>query len=367
MTSDAGKDDVHALDSLGRILGEVVHDLAGDLIVLQGWAHLARGEAEAGRSPAAELDRVVDLSESLGVMLRDLLAVAHGRALSPEVEFSPRAVTEESLACRVRELSAMTVRFRTDLPADARIRGFGSFWGRILSNLLSNSARHAQSQVLVTLVAEADQVVLRVEDDGPGVGADARERVFQPLWSGDSSRTGLGLSSVSWLAQRLGGVAVCVEPRQLRGAAFEVRAPRVTASLAPSSSVVSRAGISGRRFLLIDDETGVRQALGRLLSRVGAEPREFDPRQQGTEKLLQAAIAAVPDVVLMDLRMGRRSGTDVWDSMRSETPSLALRTIFMTGAAPGDPDWESAVKTGQPVLAKPFTLDQLAEAVSLLP
>lgn len=357
------------LESLGRVLSELVHDLASDLVVLQGWAQVARGEADAGRAPATELDRVVELSGSVGAMLRDVLSVAEGRTASPEVGFAPRAVTEAALAQRVRELASLTVRFRTDVAGEATVRGFASFWSRILSNLLSNAARHARSQVLVRLEAVDQEVVLRVEDDGVGVGPGDRERVFEPLWTaegGSGGGIGLGLSSVSWLAGRLGGSAACVDPRELTGAAFEVRVPLAVAPVRVAAGGSVREIIGGSRFLLVDDDSAVRHALSRLLTRVGAEVRELDPHLQTDDAVVEAVIAAVPDVVLLDLRLGRRGGADLWQKLVARLPALALRTVFVTGAGPGDADWDVAASTGQPVLGKPFALQELADCIERL-
>jgi two-component system cell cycle sensor histidine kinase/response regulator CckA len=355
-----------SLESIGRVFGELAHDLASELLVLQGWAQLARGESEAGRPAVAELERVVELSESIGAMLRDLLSATEGRPVSPEIAFAPTEVTEAVLAQRVRELSSLTVRLRMEVPAEAQVRGFASFWARIITNLLSNAARHARTEVLISLRVERNQLILMVEDDGPGVAADVADRVFDPLWTGDRGRMGLGLSSVAWLVDRLGGGARLAEPSELTGAAFEVRVPLAAGigSRGPGSG--AREVIGGRRILLIDDDAAVRRALQRLLTRLGGEVRELDPAAGPDDEVLDSLIAALPDVVMLDLRMGRRGGISLWQSLVGQVPGLGKRAIFMTGGSPGDPDWDEATATGQPVLGKPFTLEQLAEAIGRL-
>lgn len=365
MTGERDQTSVDQLESLGRVLAELVHDLANDIVVLQGWARLARGEADAGRVATAELDRVVELAGSVGSILRDLLTVADGGTVSPEVGFSPRAVTEATVAQRVLELSSRTVRLRTDISEDARVHGFASFWARILGNLLSNAARHARSEVLVELRGIGHEVVLRVEDDGPGVDIGARDRIFEPLYSGEGGGVGLGLSSVAWLAERLGGEIRYVSGATLGGAAFEVRVP-LTRNRGGLTPVAVREVIRGLDLMLIDDDESVRRALGRLLRRVGAEVRELDPGAEPEERLLDIVVEAFPDVLLLDLRLGQKGGTTLWRKLKDRNPELAAKVIFVSGAAPGDPDWEDASTTGQPLLGKPFHLQQLAEAVTQL-
>jgi signal transduction histidine kinase len=75
-----------------------------------------------------------------------------------------------------------------------------------LANLVDNALRHVPSPGRVAIRATGDerQVVLAVADDGPGIPAEARERVLERFYRLDSSRTtpgaGLGLSLVAAVA-----------------------------------------------------------------------------------------------------------------------------------------------------------------------
>lgn len=353
------------LESLGRALGELVHDLANELVVLQGWAHLARAEAESGRPATAELGRVTDVADSVGRMVQDLLSVAEGRPISPDIGFAPAAVTEATLSQRVIELSSLIVRFRCSLAPDTRVRGFGSFWSRILTNLLSNAARHARSQILVELESASSHVVLRVQDDGPGLPAGSGTRIFEPRWSSASGGIGIGLSSVAWLVGHLDGTIRYAGRGALGGAAFEVRVPLAEA-LRGSAHPDRLESLRGLRVLLVDDDGAVRRSLSRLLRRVGAEVQEVDPAGEPDDRLMELLEGAHCDVLMLDLRMGRRGGYGLWKRLSVSAPPVARRAVFMSGVAPGDPEWGEAAATGQPILAKPFTLQQLSDAVARL-
>src|SRR5690554_5337269 len=98
MSQDATKQSgQESLTALGKVTGELVHDLANEVQVLQGWATLARGEAAMGRPPLNEIQRVVDISSRLGRMLRDMLATVSGETLTPELDFAPHSLTEDTL------------------------------------------------------------------------------------------------------------------------------------------------------------------------------------------------------------------------------------------------------------------------------
>ncbi|EAP0777254.1 two-component system sensor histidine kinase RstB [Salmonella enterica] len=101
---------------------------------------------------------------------------------------------------------------------------------RVLDNLLNNALRYSRTTVQVSLLLDGSQAALIVEDDGPGIEADARERVFEPFVRLDPSRDratggcGLGLAIVHSIALAMGGSVVCDES-ELGGAKFSFHWP----------------------------------------------------------------------------------------------------------------------------------------------
>lgn len=103
----------------------------------------------------------------------------------------------------------------------------------MLKNLLSNALRYSEdSEGGVRLVVRVlpGELVLRVEDRGPGIPEGQRERIGEPFFRGDPSRTrhtggsGLGLYLATLVAKAHGGT-LALDPGYRDGAAFEVRLP----------------------------------------------------------------------------------------------------------------------------------------------
>ena len=101
---------------------------------------------------------------------------------------------------------------------------------QVVTNLLTNAVRHARSEVRVALREYDDRVVLTVDDDGHGIPADERHRVFERFVRLDESRardaggSGLGLAIVRKVVEDLGG-SVEVGSSDLGGARFMVTLP----------------------------------------------------------------------------------------------------------------------------------------------
>jgi two-component system, OmpR family, sensor kinase len=102
----------------------------------------------------------------------------------------------------------------------------------VVDNLVENALNYSPIASTVTIEwgADHESAWLAVLDQGPGIGADERERVFERFFRGEASRdsegTGLGLSVVEALAERWGG-SVRLEDRPEGGTRCEVRLPLI--------------------------------------------------------------------------------------------------------------------------------------------
>lgn len=352
------------LGALGEVAGELIHDMANLVAVMDGRLRLALGDARIGRPPVAELERAVEGCADLGSMIRDVLGTLRGETVSPEVGMSPEAVVERAIRRALDTSRPVEIRMTSILPVGTAVAGRGSFLYRAVANLLANAARHATACIDVTLEPgpRSRTLVIAVEDDGAGIAPEKREAVFRPLVKGDSGGTGLGLSSAAWTVAHLGGRVRCTAGRRLGGARFEIHLPAWFPGRAVAAPV-RPVELAGKRVLVVDDNVDVRSALGRFLRRMGAEVSELGPECGSEEQVLHAVIRSMPDAVLLDLNLGTRTGVEIWSMLREHIPPLAARVVFLSGAGPGDQVYDDALATGVRILSKPFDFPELASSL----
>ena len=114
--------------------------------------------------------------------------------------------------------------------AAGRVRGDQTALAQVVRNLVDNAARHADEAMSVTVREGGHGVELIVEDDGPGIPEDQRQRVFERFVRLDEARardsggSGLGLAIVKEIVAAHGG-SVAVSSSELGGARFVVRLP----------------------------------------------------------------------------------------------------------------------------------------------
>ena len=177
----------------------------------------ARAKAEIQRN-ISELDQLVD--EILLASRLDTREVDVGMVESVDLI----GLAAEECARIDAELDVLT-----DGPLD--VQGISKLLRRAVRNLLENARRYSQGEIQLTLEKKDHSVEIRVEDHGPGVPREQRERIFEKFYRlpGSSERSGgvgLGLSLVRSIAERHGGTVHC-EARQdgRSGASFVICLP----------------------------------------------------------------------------------------------------------------------------------------------
>jgi signal transduction histidine kinase len=210
-----------------------------------------------------------------------------------------------------------------------------------------------------------DYVVLTVKDTGSGIAPEILEQVMEPFFTTKDvgKGTGLGLSMVYGFAQQSGGT-MRIHSSVGEGTRVEIWLPRAPddADIRPNEEASRAASLKFERslhILVADDHDGVRATTTALLEDLGHEIVEAVDGP-GLLALLEAAPNDF-DLIISDYAMPLVSGTDVINRARKLCPGVPC--IIITGYA------ETTSIARRPVdvqvLAKPFTLQQLSDAIRI--
>ncbi|HMF40883.1 MAG TPA: HAMP domain-containing sensor histidine kinase, partial [Polyangia bacterium] len=114
----------------------------------------------------------------------------------------------------------------TDAVDGLAVRADAAQLRRALLNLARNAVAAARAgHVQLAAAAEGDRVRIEVRDDGPGVPADLREKIFAPFFTTREKGTGLGLAFVREIVREHGG-EVAVRDAPGGGSVFSFELPR---------------------------------------------------------------------------------------------------------------------------------------------
>jgi signal transduction histidine kinase len=213
-----------------QFVGDASHELRSPLASIRQTAEVAKAHPAA--LPEGELaDAVLEEGARMQRLVEQLLLLT--RTDEGAVAVAPKDVDLDDLVLDEARRARDGVEVDTSSVWPARVRGDGPALAQVVRNLLDNAVRHARSRVVLALREVDDAVELVVEDDGPGVPADQRERIFERFVRLDEARardaggSGLGLAIVQEIVRVHGG-SVAASASPLGGARFVVRLPRAS-------------------------------------------------------------------------------------------------------------------------------------------
>ncbi len=355
----------HKLRALGQLAAGVAHDFNNVLMGIQGCADL--------------VERRLPPDSHVQPLLRDMRKTAqNGAAIAQQLlRFGCKSVDQEgstSLDAAVADSQQVIARL---LGEDTRVvldlNAGGAYVGllrgeieQILFNLATN-ARDAMPQggqlEIVTGVVQSDDrraVRLVVTDTGVGMPAAVQERVFEPFFTTKvtGEGTGLGLSSVYGIMQRVGG-SVRVRSKVGAGTRFELYFPMV-APIPDSAPVEPARALRDRLVLVVEDDRLVRMAIKMWLEQAGFRVLES---ADGTSALRLIRDTKEPiDLLLTDTILPGMNGGELARFARERWPALSV--IVMSAHSE---DWlvatnKLAERCG--VLQKPFDEKTLVSRVT---
>ncbi|RMI32327.1 HAMP domain-containing sensor histidine kinase [Nocardia stercoris] len=170
----------------------------------------------------ATLRTALAQTERLSLLVTELLALSSVEAGAVRLQLESTALQPllHDVIAEAEVLAAAVdrpVRFTTDLAApDLTVRADRARLHQVLLNLLDNATRHgpANGQVHIEARTRTGQVVIEVQDEGPGIPVADRARVFERFTHGrtDSGGTGLGLAIARWIVELHGGTIAVADP-----------------------------------------------------------------------------------------------------------------------------------------------------------
>jgi signal transduction histidine kinase len=363
------KRDDHKMEALGRLAGGIAHDFNNLLTAIVGYSDLSLGRM-SGDDPGREnLEQIRLAGDRATVLTRQLLLLSR-KQVSKRVSISLGAVAfnmEKILQSMLGEKISLVLEVESELLAIEADRGQLE---QVLMNLVLN-ARDAIvdfGTVLVRVGVEEDEeegdrnVFLFVQDDGEGMSAEIKARMFEPYFSTKPADkgSGMGLSIVYGIIQQHDG-HLTVESALGEGTTMRVFLPASDGAPVELKTEQRRVQESQgkRRILLVEDEEVVRSLASATLKFAGYEVAEAS---DGEDALgVFAERSAEFDLVITDVLMPKMGGRELMQAVAQSCPEMPV--LYMSGHIADDELQEEISKDGVPFLPKPFKPSELTEKV----
>ncbi len=363
---------LHASDRRkDEFLAMLAHELRNPLAPISAAAHLLKiGKVDAARVRQASeiISRQVQHLTSLVDDLLDVSRVSRGQVELERIPLELRAVVVDA----VEQVNPLILQRGHHLvldlaPGAARVSGDAKRLVQVIANLLANAAKYTPEggNIRLAMQVEQEQVVLTVEDNGIGLGADLVPHVFELFTQAERSSDrsagglGLGLALVRSLVELHGGKACCASAGLGRGSVFTVSLPLLAADDEPSDVAPAvRQPVAAVRPLLVmivDDNVDAALTLAMFLEELGHRVIV----EHGSRIALERARIEQPDVCLLDIGLPEIDGNELARQLRGQSETAAATLIAVTGYGQ-ERDRRNSLAAGfDEHMVKPLDIDRL--------
>ena len=213
------------LASLGRLAAVIAHEIRNPLGSIQGAVEIL-GEGVPAADPKSEFAQIARKEVAALERLTSEILQFSKPAAPKQLPIDPREIVED--ACRLCADQARRQAVDVGVaPAPAtRILVDPEQIKQVLLNILINAIQVQPSggRIEIRISRDTKDVVISVQDFGPGIAAEDLEHIFEPFFTTRREGTGLGLAISYQLVTRNGG-SISAESTPGQGACFRIRFP----------------------------------------------------------------------------------------------------------------------------------------------
>jgi PAS domain S-box-containing protein len=330
-----------------EFLAMLAHELRNPLAPIRNAVHLLRLPGASPETTEQARQMIERQTHHLVRLVDDLLDVS--RIMQGKIDLRKQPVELAAVIAQAVEtaqpvIDAQGHQLIVSVASEPLwLEGDAARLAQVVGNLIHNAAKFSARAGRVWLTAErqGNEAVVRVRDEGPGIGADLLPRIFDLFVQGDrslersSGGLGIGLTVVQRLVELHGGKITAHSEGPGKGSEFEVRLPALEEApgqeLGGASYQPMRA-TDCRRILVVDDNVDVAESVAMVLRLSGHDVRLA---YSGPEAL-EAAQAYQPEVILLDIGLPGMTGYEVAQRLRQQRPFQRTLFVAVTGYGQGE-------------------------------
>jgi PAS domain S-box-containing protein len=323
-------------------LANMSHEIRTPMNAVLGYTQLIETDADLPEKYRRPLKAIRVAGNHLISLIDDILDISKIEAGAMELNL--RDFDLGDLMEDISELFAMRceqkgLQWTTDARIEDRaVRGDDRKLRQVLINLLGNAVKFTdRGKIRLRVVQRDRQYAFGVEDTGPGVSEEARERIFEPFQQaeegGVKGGTGLGLAITKRQIELMGGT-LTLDSSSSEGSCFSftLELSPAEGALAPSRAETCRSLRLPRgqrvRALIVDDVEDNREVLRGFLERAEIEVEQANDGAQALERIT----AQRPDIVFMDVRMPVMDGLTAVRLLRERWPEERIVCVAITAS-----------------------------------
>ncbi len=328
------------MEAIGTLAGGIAHDFNNILAAILGYAEMAREDCPPDSTIADDLDKVLTAGHRARDLVQQILAFSR-QTDTERILFSPEAIVKEAIKI-LRPSIPTTIDIRQDIEPDiGSIHADPTQFNQILMNLCTNAYHVMEkdggiltiSLKRTTLEAKGPYhgfeiksgqfIQLTVQDTGPGIPRQLKEKIFEPYFTTKKigQGTGMGLAIVHGIVKSLEGLIEVKSPTE-GGATFHVYLPVFQEKAVSENPVTNRSLAGHEKILLVDDEEMLVNMGKDMLERLGYSVTVKQDGRQALEEFKK--YPGQFDIVITDQTMPGMTGINLSREILAIRPDIPV-------------------------------------------
>lgn len=352
------------MELVGQLISGVAHELNNPLASIVGYSQLLVRKKGMSKETLEDLRLMSQSASQCRRIVENLLRFV--RKEEGEIsKVSPAVMVGrllELLKYRMKKtkISEVAVEIPKDLRVYCRAQQMEQVLGNLVSNAVDAMSKTAGEVKKLRIACEKGRGVVRfrVENNGPEIPEELKEKIFSPFFTTKkaSEGTGLGLALCRQIVDGHGG-KIWTETPAGGGAAFVIELPSASVrSAVKKPAKKKQKAVSGLDILVVDDEDRVASMLERALTESGNRVVRASSLAEGKELLALGKF----NLVLSDVVLGDGTGLELYDARGRAAPPF----LFMTGNVMDVPLMKYFEDNKLTYLKKPFDLADLFSEIA---
>ena len=323
-------------------LANMSHEIRTPMNAVLGYTQLIETDPELPEKYRRPLQAIRVAGNHLISLIDEILDLSKIEAGAMELhrrDFDLADLAEDISAMFAMRCEQKGLKWRADIRIGERaVRGDDRKLRQVLINLLGNAVKFTdRGQVGLKIEQNGRRYAFSIEDNGPGISDEARERIFEPFQQADEGYakggTGLGLAITKRQIELMGGT-LTLDSMPGEGSCFQfaLELPPAEGPLTVSREKAPRAMrlAPGQRVraLVVDDVEDNREVLSGFLARVGVEVAKANDGAEALKRIAEQR----PDIVFMDVRMPVMDGLSAVRGLREQWPNERIVCVAITAS-----------------------------------
>jgi len=373
--SESHRHQLQKIESVGRLAGGIAHDFNNMLSAILGYTELALQEVQEESQAGKFLLKIQDAAQRSATLTSQLLGFARKQPIDPQVLVLNRAVSE--IIHILRQLIGEDIELIwKPMPDQAKVLIDPSQLHQILTNLVVNARDAIATTGTIEIRTECisindensqdypwcqtgDHVLLRVTDDGCGMGPEIQEHMFEPFFTTKevNQGTGLGLATVYGIVKQNHG-CIYVSSAPDLGTTIHIVLPRSEET--PFATTYEPASVSvggNETILLVEDDVMLLELWRTILESAGYRVIASSHPEDALDLVSGQSI----DLLLTDVIMPKLNGKELTGKLLATRPEL--KVIYLSGYESSIIAGRGLLEEGVELLSKPIKSDVLLKKV----